>query len=96
VAKRQKLLEIARQQAELEEIERNEKIKQAKKLAQQEKQQLRTEEAIVTYETQVYITKLMADGLAVEAEAKELRNQISTKANEQDRLEKKMQGWIKL
>jgi hypothetical protein len=94
-AKRQKILEIARQQAELEEIERKEKIKQAKKLAQQEKQQLRTEEARVTYETQDYITKLMADGLAVEAEAKELRNQISTKASEQDRLEK-MQGWIKL
>lgn len=94
-AKRQKLMEIARQQAELEEIERKDKAKQAKKLAEQEKQEVRTEEARLRYDTQDYVTKLLNDGLATEAEAKEFRTQIKSGAIEYERIHK-MQGWIRL
>lgn len=91
------MLEVAQQQAELEEFERKEKMKRERKVVEEEKQELRTEEARLRNKVYDYITELILNGSVEEdtSDLKLLRNQLSKKATEYDRI-LKMQQWIKL
>lgn len=96
-AKRQKTLEIAKQQAELEEYERKHKLQMEKKLAEQEQQELRVEEARLRNNVHEVISQIISSGQNKHdlATLKELRTVLSKRATEQERLNR-MQAWIKL
>ncbi|KAI9354961.1 hypothetical protein BD770DRAFT_391799, partial [Pilaira anomala] len=94
-AKRQKILEIARQQEELEEYERKEKLKREKQLIEQEQQELLREEAKLRNNVHDFITQIISSGSVPEDLARELGTQLSKRATEQERLNR-MQAWIRL
>ncbi|KAI8068973.1 hypothetical protein BDF21DRAFT_454578 [Thamnidium elegans] len=96
-AKRQKTLEIAKQQAGLEEYERKHKLKIEKKLAEQEQQELRIEEAKLRNNVHQFISQIISSDQHKHdlATLKELRTLLNKRATEQERLNR-MQAWIKL
>ncbi|GAA5809488.1 hypothetical protein MFLAVUS_002896 [Mucor flavus] len=96
-AKRQKTLEIAKQQAELEEYERKHKLQMEKKLAEQERQELRVEEARLRNNVHEFISQIISSGQNKHdlTTLKELRTVLSKRASKQERLNR-MQAWIKL
>lgn len=94
-AKRQKILEIARQQEELQEYERREKLKREKQLAEQEQQELLGEEARLRNNVHDCIAQMISSGSVPEDLAREVETQLSKRATEQERLNR-MQAWIRL
>lgn len=94
-AKRQKVLDEAREQAEMEELERKRQEKEAKLIADQERKEVQTEETRLRKEIHNYLTDLVVQGQESEADMKHLRTPLGSKSSPEERLEK-MQGWIKL
>ncbi|KAI9486265.1 MAG: hypothetical protein EXX96DRAFT_476219 [Benjaminiella poitrasii] len=97
-AKRQKLLEIERQQAELEAIERKQRLKEERLRAEQEKRKLKVEEARLKNEAHAYLSSLISASMDKESilKLRELRNQIHKKASIDEDQVVKMRRWIPL
>ncbi|ORE02591.1 hypothetical protein BCV72DRAFT_265106 [Rhizopus microsporus var. microsporus] len=96
-AKRQKVEEIASQQAILEEIERQKRVREAKQQREEEQRQYRTEDARLKMDVSNYIKQKMneAEEDDERLEYKQLKNQLHKDASRQEKL-KKMRGWLKL
>ncbi|CEG68249.1 hypothetical protein RMATCC62417_04546 [Rhizopus microsporus] len=96
-AKRQKVEEIANQQAILEEIERQKREREAKQQREEEQRQYRTEDARLKMNVSDYIKQKMNDAEEEDErlEYKQLKNQLHKDASRQEKL-KKMRGLLKL
>ncbi|CEG84504.1 hypothetical protein RMATCC62417_18298 [Rhizopus microsporus] len=96
-AKRQKVEEIANQQAILEEIERQKREREAKQQREEEQRQYKTEDARLKMNVSDYIKQKMNDAEEEDErlEYKQLKNQLHKDASRQEKL-KKMRGWLKL
>ncbi|KAL9548582.1 hypothetical protein MBANPS3_005616 [Mucor bainieri] len=94
-AKRQKLLDEAKEQAELEEKERQRKAKEAKLAADRDRKELQAEEAKIRKDMFTVINDFVTQGQETEADMKPLKTPITSKTPEDERVQK-MRGWIKL
>ncbi|CAO3614784.1 unnamed protein product [Mucor fragilis] len=94
-AKRQKLLDEAREQAELEEQERQKKAKEAKLAADRERKELQAQETKLRKDMFAVMNDVVSHGLETEADMKPLRAPITLKTPQEERVHK-MKGWIRL
>ncbi|KAL0141043.1 hypothetical protein V8B55DRAFT_1512522 [Mucor lusitanicus] len=94
-AKRQKLLDEAKEQAELEEKEHQMKAKEAKLAADRDRKEMQTEETKLRKDMFGVMNDFVLRGVETEADMKPLMAPINSKTTEEERVHK-MKGWIKL
>lgn len=88
-------MEMERQQAELEEYEQKQKIKEAKEAMEKQKQDVRIEEARLKNDIHAYVSSLISKGEGDGIKLKELRTVISSRASKEEMIAK-IQGWVGL
>ncbi|GAN10273.1 hypothetical protein MAM1_0337c09811 [Mucor ambiguus] len=94
-AKRQKLLDEAKEQADLEEKERQKKAKEEKLAVDRDRKELQTEEAKLRKDLFGVINDFVSQDQETEADMKPLKALINSKTPQDERIQK-MKGWIKL
>lgn len=91
----QEILDLEQQKEEYEEFERQKKRKEEKKALEQEKRDIKVEEARLRNEIHDYVQGLISNKFETDINLNELKNQMSVKASEEDHIVK-MQGWVSL
>lgn len=86
---------MERQKEEIEEYERVQRLKEDKLVREQERRELRVEEARLRNEIHEYVSGLISKNFETDLNLRELRTQMGPKAMEEDYVSK-MQGWVSL